>query len=160
MVFKAIQADFWICSSLITIPQSYLGKKKRGEKKKKAMHTQAQEEQKSQDTGKYQRKRCSICKFPSSRVAGLLWSAQQRIWWYHSSGHTSFSRSVVKPSFKTPTQHVPCQYHHSKPCSCVWVNLGLKFHREHLGCMTETLRQLVCICLRQCFEFVQYSLFL
>lgn len=79
------------------------------------------------------------------------------------SGHTgvlatkSFTCSGTKPSFKTPTQHVPCQYRHSKPssCSCVWVCLRSKCYSEHLGHRTKIFRQLVHICLRWRFEFVQ-----
>lgn len=67
-------------------PQLQYHKAISGEEKRKAMHTQTQE-QKSQDTGKYQQKKCSICNLPYSHVARLLWGAQQRIWWYHSSGH-------------------------------------------------------------------------
>lgn len=69
----------------------------------------------------------------------------------------NFTHSGRKPSFKTLTWHVPCQYQHSKPSSCdsIWVCLRSKCYSYNLGHRMETFRKLVYICLRWRFKFVQ-----
>lgn len=152
--FKAVQADFWICSSSITIPQSHLGKEKKKGKKKQWTHKR-KKNRNPRTLGSISRRDVQSVHSPPLVLLGSCGVRSTESGDTTVLATTSFTHSGMKPSFKTPTQHVTCQYHHSKLCGCVWVSLGLKCHRECLGCRTKTLRQLVHICLRQRFEFVQ-----
>lgn len=148
--FKAVQADFWIRSSSITIPQSHL------EKKIKNQHTCATRAEIPEMLRSIRRDIWSVTS-PPLELLGFHRGVGGECCDSGVVATKSFTCSGTKPSFKTPTQHVPCQYRHSKPslCGCLWVRLRSKCYSEHLGCRTEIFRQLVRICLRLRFEFVQ-----